>query len=188
MLTARPVLPGGHQQIGLAAEEGGNLQHVHGLGGHLAVGRLMHVGQHRQAGVLGDAAQNARALDEARPAIALHAGAVGLVVAGLEDVGNAEVAGDALNGLGHRARVGLGLDDARAGDQEELARADVDGADFKGVVHGFDCKGWAESYTCFTLDFRDNFQETVDSGQWSVATPIQVFTVYCPLSTEEAHA
>jgi hypothetical protein len=61
----------------------------------------MHVGQHGQAGVFGQTAQDARAFDQARAAKALHAGAVGLVVAGLEDVGNAEVGGDALNGLGH---------------------------------------------------------------------------------------
>jgi hypothetical protein len=25
------------------------------------------------------------------------------------------------------------------------------------VAHGFDCKGWVESYTCFTSDFPDNY-------------------------------
>ena len=78
----------------------------------------MHVGQHRQACIFGDSPQNACALDQARSAIALDAGAVGLVVAGLEDERDAEVGGDALNRLGERARMGLGLDDARAGDQE----------------------------------------------------------------------
>ena len=51
--------------------------------------------------------------------------------------------------------MGLGLNDARAGDKEELACADVDGADFKRVIHGFDCKGWPESYTCFTTNFLE---------------------------------
>jgi len=109
---------GGYQQIRLAAEKGGNLEHVHGFGGHGAVGRLVHIGQHRQAGVLGQAAQDARALDQARPAKTLHAGAVGLVVAGLEDVWDAEVCRDALNRLGHPARMSLRLDDTWAGDQE----------------------------------------------------------------------
>ena len=94
------------------------MQHVNGLGGYCAMGRLMHVGEHRQACVFGDSPQNARALDEAGTAIALDAGAVGLVVTGLENKGDSEVGTDALDGLGERARMGLGLDDARAGDQK----------------------------------------------------------------------
>ena len=49
-------------------------------------------------------------------------GAVGLVVAGFEDVGDAEVGGDALDGVGHGAGVLLALDDAGAGDEEERGR------------------------------------------------------------------
>ena len=46
----RPAgLAGRQQQIGLAAQEGGDLQHVHRLGhGRALLGRV-HVGQHRQA-------------------------------------------------------------------------------------------------------------------------------------------
>ena len=59
---------------------------------------------------------------------------VGFVVAGLEDVGDAEVGGDALDGVGHHAGMGFGLDDAGAGDEEELAAADVDVSDLEGVA------------------------------------------------------
>ena len=135
MLTARPVLPGGHQQIGLAAKEGGNLQHVDGFGGDFAVGGLVYVGEHRQARIFRDAAEDARALREAGAAKALHAGAVGLVVAGFEDERDAEVGRDALDGLGHGAGVGFGLDDAGAGDEEEPARANVDRPDFERLTH-----------------------------------------------------
>ena len=107
-----------------------------------AVGRLVYVGQHRQAGVLGQAGENARALHQAGSAKALHTGAVGLVVAGLEDVGKAEISGDALNSLGHAPRVALGLDDAGTGDEEKLALAHMDRAYFKGVAHGYDCNAY----------------------------------------------
>jgi hypothetical protein len=45
-----------------------------------------------------------------------------------------QVSGDALDGLGERARVRLRLDDARSGNQEEAAAADVHGTDIEGVV------------------------------------------------------
>ena len=80
-----------------------------------------------------DRPQDARAFDEARAAKAADAGAVRLVVAGFEDVRNAEVGGDALDGIGERAGVGFGLDDAGPGDEKELAAADGNRADIEGV-------------------------------------------------------
>ena len=53
------------------------------------------------------AAEDAGAFDEAGAAETFDAGAVGLVVAGFEDVGDAEVGGDALDGVGHGAGVGF---------------------------------------------------------------------------------
>ena len=76
----------------------------------------MYVREDGQAGVFGDAAEDARAFNEAGAAEALDAGAVGLVVAGFEDVGDAEVGGDALDSFGDGARVGFGLNDAGTGD------------------------------------------------------------------------
>lgn len=135
MLTARPVFPGGHQQVGLAAKEGGDLQHIHGHGNHFAMCWLVHIREDGQAGLAGDVAEDARALEQPRAAIALDAGAVGLVVAGLEDVGNGEVGGDTLDGVGHLAGVVFALDDAGAGDEEEASAPNLHGADFKGVAH-----------------------------------------------------
>ena len=102
----------------------------------------MDVGKDGQAGGLGDGAEDARAFDQAGAAEAVDGGAVGLVVAGLEDVGDAEVGGDALDGVGHHAGVGLGLDDAGAGDEEELAASDGDIADFERVVGCVAHKGY----------------------------------------------
>ena len=119
MLTARPVSARRHQQIGLAAKKGGNLQNIDGFGGDLTMARLVNIGEHRQSGVFGDADEDARPLLEAGAAKALYAGAIGLVVAGFEDEGNTEIGSGALDGLGHFARVGLGLDDAGSGDEEE---------------------------------------------------------------------
>ena len=51
-LTARPVSAAATQQVGLAAEEGRDLQHVDDLGDRRALLGLVHVGEHRQAEAL----------------------------------------------------------------------------------------------------------------------------------------
>ena len=124
---------GGDEQVGLTAEEGGNLEDIAGLGDGGAVLGLVHVGEDGEVRLFGDAAQDARAFGESGTAEARDRGAVGLVVRSLEDVGDGEVAGDALNGIGHEARMLLAFDDARAGDEEELTRANRDTADFEVV-------------------------------------------------------
>jgi len=86
-----------------------------------------------------DGAEDAAAFREPRAAEAADRCSVGLVVAGLEDVGDAEVGGDALDGVGHFAGVRFGLDDAGTGDEEELGAANGDGAGLEmvGVAHVF---------------------------------------------------
>ena len=49
-LIALAGLARGEQQVGLAAQEGRDLQHIDRLGGRRALLRRMHIGQHRQAG------------------------------------------------------------------------------------------------------------------------------------------
>ena len=88
--TARPVARGGDDQVGLAAEEGGDLQHVADLGRRLALRRLVHVGEHRQPGRLPDRGEDPQPLGEAGPAEARDRAAVGLVERGLEDERAAE--------------------------------------------------------------------------------------------------
>ena len=73
-------------------------------------------------------AEDARAFGDAGAAEGVDGGAVGLVVAGFEDVRDAEVGGDALDGVGHAAGVRLGLDDAGAGDEEQRAATKRDAA------------------------------------------------------------
>lgn len=132
-------LGGGDEQVGLAAEEGGDLQNgldvAKGIASLLAILRGMNVGENGQTRVLGDGAEDAAAFDEAGPAKALDRGAVGLVVAGLEDVGDAEVRGDVLNSVRHLPRMSLGLDNAGTADKEELAAAYRNVADIEWMGH-----------------------------------------------------
>ena len=67
------------------------------------------------------AGQDLQAALDPRPAVRAEARPVGLVVAGLEDEGDAELAGDVLEPRRHLPRVARALDDARPGDQEERA-------------------------------------------------------------------
>ncbi len=115
---------GGDEEIGLAAEEGGDLEDVDGVGygGTVVVG--VDVGEDGEMVGLADGAEDASAFGEARTAEAMDGGAVGFVVAGFEDIGNAEVGRDALDRIGHHAGMLFGFDDAGAGDEEELAVAD----------------------------------------------------------------
>ena len=63
----------GHQQIGLAAEEGRDLQHVDGLGHGGALLGLMHVGEHGKASALPDLGEDRQRVGKPMPAGALSA-------------------------------------------------------------------------------------------------------------------
>ncbi len=141
-------LPGGHQQVGLAAQESRDLQYVHAFGGNLAMRGFVHVGQHGEARGLGNGAQDARTFAQAGTAKAGDGGAVGLVVGSLKDVRHAEIGGNASDAFRHASGVGFGFNDARAADKEKLARADGYIADFEvrnhtniGAQNG--CKDWS---------------------------------------------
>lgn len=126
---------GGDEQVGLAAEEGRDLEDVHGFAYGGAVLWGVDIGEDGEACGFGHGAEDAAAFGEAGAAEAADGGAIGFVVAGFEDVGDAEVGGDALDGVGHGAGVLLGLDDTRAGDEEELAAAYGDVADIERIGH-----------------------------------------------------
>jgi len=102
-----PGFAGCDEQVGLTAEESGNLEHVGGFCNGFAVGRLVNVSEDGKASVLGQATEDAHALLEAGTAKAFRAGAIGLVVAGFEDEGNGEIGGDALDSFSDRARMNL---------------------------------------------------------------------------------
>jgi len=123
---ARGGVGRGGEEVGLAAEECGDLQDVHGVGYGGAVLRGVDVGEDGEFVGGTDGGEDAEAFGDAGAAEAGERGAVGLVVAGLEDEGDGEVGGDALEGIGHEAYVGLGFDDAGAGDEEEFSVADGD--------------------------------------------------------------
>ena len=126
---------GGDQQVGLAAEEGRDLDDRQHRGGLLRLPGLVDVGEDRHPDLLLDARQDGQPLGDARAARRGVGSAVGLVERGLEDIGDAELAGDLL-GLGRDlAGQPLVLDDAGAGDEEETAVGDLDVVDLEERLH-----------------------------------------------------
>ena len=83
-------LSGGLEEVGLAAEEGGDLQEVDGVGGGDGLVGFVDVGGDGDADLIADGGENFEAFVQAEAAIALGAGAVGLVEGGFEDVGDVE--------------------------------------------------------------------------------------------------
>ena len=73
-----------------------------------------------------DVAQDAQTFFRAGAAEAGDGGAIGLVIAGFEDVGDAELAADGGDGGGHEERVLLTLNDTGTGDEKKLRAADGD--------------------------------------------------------------
>jgi len=125
----------GEEQVRLAAEEGRDLQHIHSIGDRGAIFHLMDIGKHRQPCGFGHATQDAAAFRKARPTKAADRGAIGLVITGFEYIGDAEIAGDALDGVCHLARVSFALNNARPSDEKETAGANMNSADFKFFDH-----------------------------------------------------
>src|ERR1700730_18319597 len=74
-----------HNELGLAAEEGRNLQHVNHLGDGSHVGHLVNVGEHRDVYFVFHLLQNAQAFFHPRPAITTDRGSVRLVIRRFED-------------------------------------------------------------------------------------------------------
>ncbi len=116
-------LRGRDQQIGLARQEGGDLQDVDDVGGRLRLRRVVDVGEQRDAVARLDRGQHAQPFVEARTAEGGSRRAVGLVERGFEDERDARGARDLDEPAGDLGRVPFALDDARAGDQHERAAA-----------------------------------------------------------------
>ena len=145
-----PGLSSGDEQIRLAAEERGNLQHVDHFRHALHIDGFMHVGEHRNVNCVGDLAQNPQSLADPEPAKALDRRAVRLVVGGFEDVGHFQRARHAIDALRHLERVLFALNDARTGDQEQLTAADLNVADLERQFH-------VSSFTCSRSMPRSTF-------------------------------
>src|SRR5262245_27165923 len=112
----------GHQEIGLPAQEGGNLQDVHYLRHRCALLRVVHVGEDRHPEFLADLGEDRQRPFEPDAARALGAGAVGLVERGLVDELDADPAGDLLERRGHVDGVVAAFERARPGDQRQRQR------------------------------------------------------------------
>src|SRR6266702_4724110 len=108
-----------HHQVGLPAEEGGDLEHVEHLGrrGDLLDG--MDVGQHRHPERLLHLGQDAEPLLDPRPAVRGDRGTVCLVVGRLEDQGNGNAVGDGHEAFSAMKRVRLALHNTRPGNQHQ---------------------------------------------------------------------
>jgi len=128
---------GGDEEIGLAGEEGGDLEDVDDFGGWGGLGGVVNVGEDGEMEIGFYFGEDAEALGEARAAKGFDGGAIGFVVGGFEDVGDAGVGGDFRDALGHGAGVGFGFDDAGAGDEEEgIVAAEAERAERDFVVGG----------------------------------------------------
>ena len=114
------------QQVGLAAEEGGDLQHVHRLRRLRALFGVVHVGQRGQAGDLADLGEHRQRGLQPQAACGAGGGAVRLVERGLIDQGDVQPLGDLPKRVGGLQRVGAALHLAGAGDHRQpLAVADA---------------------------------------------------------------
>ena len=113
-LTARPVRAGGDQQVGLAAQEGGDLQHVDRLRGERALRGLVHVGSTGRPSVSRISAKIGSAASSPMPRALVAGSAVGLVEGGLEDEADVAPGRDLLQRARHFQRVGPAFELARA--------------------------------------------------------------------------
>jgi hypothetical protein len=90
----------GLDQIRLTAEERGDLQHIGDFGRRLAVRDFMDIRENRQTELAFDLCQDGKPAFQAGAAKAIACGAIGLVVAGLEDEREIEVVADFRQCLG----------------------------------------------------------------------------------------
>ena len=167
-LTTPAGLGGRDQQVGLAAQERRNLQHVDDLGHGRALARFMHVGQHGQAGPLADFGKDGQGGFEPHATLAARAGPVGLVEGGLEDDADAKRGRYFLEGKCHFERVVAALHLAGARDQRQrLGVAEADrlseiGADGHDGICGHEKgPGWREGRRAYVAQAARVKQEAL---------------------------
>jgi hypothetical protein len=118
-------------QIGLAAQEGWNLQYIRDFSDLGDVCGFVHVGQHWHLHFIFDFFQDAETFRETGPAKTANGRSIGFVVRGFENKRDIQRSGHALYHFSHEERVLLALNDARTGDEEQIARANVDAFDLE---------------------------------------------------------
>ena len=111
---------GGDQKVGLAAEESGNLQHIHGLGHGGALIALMHIGQNRQTEMLANLREDRQSPFQPQPPLGVGAGAIGLVETGFINQADAGLGAGLFQGARHVEGMGAAFQLARSGDDGEL--------------------------------------------------------------------
>jgi len=119
-------------KIRLAAEKRWNLQDVDSVRYVCNVGDFVDIREHRDAELVFNFFQNAQAFLYSRSAKAANRSAVCFVVTGLEDEGKSERLGHAFDNLCHANGVLFAFDHAGTSNQKQIARANLDVADFEG--------------------------------------------------------
>src|SRR5581483_8087877 len=92
---------------------------------------FMHIRQHRDMYFVLHSLQDAQTFGESRAAVAADRRSIRLVIRSFEDEGNIQRTGHALDHLSHEQRVIFALDDARSGDEEKAAVANVNAFDLE---------------------------------------------------------
>ena len=121
-------LAGSQKQVGLAAEEGGDLENIDGVSGLRRLIGFMDVGGDRDGKLFADGGEDLEALVNIPPSPEATMGAggraIGLVEGGLEDIRNdgasAELAAGLLDRAGDREAEVEGFNHARARNKKEL--------------------------------------------------------------------
>lgn len=109
---------GSFEEISLAAEEGGNLEQIDVLAGDGCVLGEVDIGGDGDAEVLADFAEELAAVFNAHAAIGAYGGAIGFVVGGFEDEGDAYLFCDGFDFACHFPGEIWGFDGAWAEDEE----------------------------------------------------------------------
>ncbi len=122
MFTGRPVVASGDEQVGLATEEGRDLQHIDDCADLRALVRQVHVGEDGEAALLAHARELGESLLDTRAARRTGIGPVGLVEGRLEDDPPGDERCEAGERVGNAQVERVVLEHAGARDQEEAVR------------------------------------------------------------------
>ena len=126
-------LGGSFEEVGLAAEKGGDLKDVDIFPGDFGFLGRVDVGGHRHPEVSSDGGEELTAVTSGHAPEGVDGGAVGLVVGGFEDELDARIITDGFEFFSHPAHERFGLDDARAEDKEGFTSTQGELAYFEGV-------------------------------------------------------
>src|ERR1041384_4941825 len=111
------------QEVGLPAEERGNLEDVGNFSGCCSLLHGMNIGENRDAELLPDFGENRQGFTVLDPGEGGSARPVRLLVRCLENEGGPEFSGDALNALGSPERLFTSFDDAWTRDEDDREAA-----------------------------------------------------------------